>query len=67
MESPANNKNGNKAILIGIGVIVAVCCACALIVAAVGVVAYNRTMQTTLKRSIPISILTPAHRPPCQR
>ena len=46
MESPASNKNGNKAALIGISVIIAVCCACALIVAAVGVVAYNRTMQT---------------------
>lgn len=46
MEAPASNKNGNKAVLIGIGVIVAVCCACALIVAAVGVVAYNRTAQT---------------------
>ena len=46
MESPASNKNGNKAALIGIGVIIAVCCACALIVAAVGVVAYNRTTQT---------------------
>ena len=46
MEFPASNKNGNKAALIGIGVIIAVCCACALIVAAVGVVAYNRTMQT---------------------
>jgi immune inhibitor A len=46
MESPASNKNGNKAVLIGIGVIVSVCCACALIVAAVGVVAYNRTVQT---------------------
>lgn len=42
MESPANNKNGNKAILIGIGIIVAICCACALIAAAVGVVAYTR-------------------------
>lgn len=46
MESPANNKNGNKAVLIGIGVIVAVCCACALIAAAAGVVIYNRTIQT---------------------
>jgi immune inhibitor A len=48
MESPVNN-NGNKSLLIGIGVIIAVCCACALIVAAVGVVglvAYNRTAQT---------------------
>jgi immune inhibitor A len=46
MESPVNNNNGSKAILIGIGVIIAVCCACALIVAAVGVVAYNRGTQT---------------------
>jgi immune inhibitor A len=46
MESPVNNNNGSKAILIGIGVIIAVCCACALIAAAVGVVAYNRTIQT---------------------
>jgi immune inhibitor A len=49
MESPVNNNNGNKSLLIGIGVIIAVCCACALIVAAVGVVglvAYNRTIQT---------------------
>ena len=43
MESPASNKSGNKAVLIWVGVIVAVCCACALIVAALGVVAYNRT------------------------
>ena len=49
MESPASNKSGNKAILIGIGVILAVCCACALIMAALGVagvVFYNRTIQT---------------------
>lgn len=41
MESPVKNKNGNQATLIGIGVIVAVCCACALIAGALGVVAYN--------------------------
>lgn len=42
MESPASKNNGNKAALIGIAVILALCCACILIAAALGVIAYER-------------------------
>ncbi len=45
MEAPVNNKSGNQAVLIGIGVILAICCACLLIAGALGVIAYERGMQ----------------------
>jgi hypothetical protein len=47
MESPSTNKNGTQAILIGIGIIAVVCCACALIAGAAGVVAYS-TVQNVV-------------------
>jgi immune inhibitor A len=46
MEIPTNHQNGTRTTLIVIGVILAMCCACALIAAALGVVAYDRTIQT---------------------
>lgn len=52
MESPANKASGgNKSALVGIAIILALCCACALIVGAMGVTAYNRfsdAIQTTV-------------------
>jgi immune inhibitor A len=45
MEAPVQNKSGNTSVLIWIGIIVAVCCACGVIAAALGVVAYERGMQ----------------------
>lgn len=48
-ETPSRNSNGSRAVLIGVGVILAVCCACVLILGAAGVVAYER-----IKTSIPV-------------
>jgi hypothetical protein len=52
MEAPVNNNSGNKTVLIGIGVIIAACCACLLIAGALGVIAYERGMQF-VETSIP--------------
>ncbi|RJP52559.1 MAG: hypothetical protein C4583_06515 [Anaerolineaceae bacterium] len=52
MEAPANNQSGNKTVLIVIGVIIAACCACAVIAAALGVIAYERGTQY-IQTSIP--------------
>jgi immune inhibitor A len=46
MEIPTSNKNGNKTVLIWISVILGICCACVLITAAVGMVAYERVTQS---------------------
>ena len=45
MESPVSNQSRNKNILIGILVVIGVCCACVLIVGAVGVAASGRILQ----------------------
>ncbi|MFZ5857679.1 MAG: choice-of-anchor J domain-containing protein [Chloroflexota bacterium] len=52
MEAPANNQNGNKTVLIAIGIIIAVCCACVVIAAALGVIVYERGTQY-ISTSIP--------------
>ena len=45
METPESTKKNNNAVLIGIGVILAVCCACALIAVAAGAIYYERFMN----------------------
>lgn len=59
MDIPTSNKNGNKTILIWISVILAICCACVLIAAAVGVVAYERIAQS-IETILPNFTLEPA-------
>jgi hypothetical protein len=62
METPTSNKKSNKSLLIGIIVIIAICFACLLIAAAIGVVIYENIPQSleTFIPNIPSLTLEPA-------